>query len=64
MFLLHGPEDDRENESEYSYNQLREMKQKQLEAREKAYLEDAAKLCKTEDSGIDWGMGMLDSVNN
>lgn len=57
MFLLHGPEDDRENESEYSYNQLREMKQKQLEAREKAYLEDAAKLCKTEDSGIDWGMG-------
>lgn len=61
FFLLHGPEEDQEEESKYTYTQLREMRKEELERREKAYLEEQARLsAKAEEEearGIDWGMG-------
>lgn len=63
--MLHGPEDDQEAESQFSYTQLCEMRKKELEKRQNDYLQDRAKLCgeietednKEEPQGIDWGMG-------
>lgn len=61
VFLLHGPEEDQEEESKYTYTQLREMRKEELDRKENAYLEEQAKLsAKAEEEearGIDWGMG-------
>lgn len=63
-FLLHGPEDDKDEESQYSYTQLCEMRKQALEKRQKDCLRDGAKLYgegeeekEEESQGIDWGMG-------
>lgn len=66
FFLLHGPEEDQEEESKYSYTQLRELRDKEVERRQQVYLEERAKLFEEakereeeeEARGIDWGMGM------
>lgn len=65
FFLLHGPENDQENESQYTYTQLKEMRKQELEKREADYLQNRAKLIgeseneEDESKGIDWGMGKL-----
>jgi protein phosphatase 1D len=64
FFLLHGPDDDQETESQYTYTQLKEMRKQELEKREADYLENRAKLLgegddDDDDKGIDWGMGEL-----
>ncbi len=63
FFLLHGPEDDQEEESKYTYTELREMRNQELEKRKQAYLDEQARLEKEEEEkesrGIDWGMGKL-----
>lgn len=67
FFLLHGPDDDQEDESQFTYTQLKEMRKQELEKREADYLEQRAKLLGEGDSeeeeskGIDWGMGELSS---
>lgn len=66
FFLLHGPEEDQEEESKYTYTQLREMRKEELERREKTYLEEQARLtAKAEEEearGINWGMGMCPKI--
>lgn len=65
FFLLHGPDEDQEEESNYSYSELKDLRNKELERRQAAYLEDQAKIQKIceerekeeEARGIDWGMG-------
>ena len=61
LFLLQGPEQDMEAESELTVTQLKEKRQAELAAREIEELEhqrreeEIAK--QKEDQGIDWGMG-------
>lgn len=64
FFLLHGPDDDQEDESQYTYTQLKEMRKEELQKREADYLQQRAKLLgegndeeEAESRGIDWGMG-------
>ncbi|XKL62550.1 hypothetical protein PGB90_002383 [Kerria lacca] len=61
FFLLHGPDDDQEEESKLTYTQLRNLRKEELEKRQNEYLLNRAKLCgevaEEESKGIDWGMG-------
>ncbi|XP_065225070.1 kanadaptin [Planococcus citri] len=65
FFLLQGPDEDQEEESKLSYSELKELRDKEIERRQAAFLEDQAKLQKEleerekeeESRGIDWGMG-------
>ncbi|XP_018328575.1 kanadaptin [Agrilus planipennis] len=64
-FILTGPEDDTEDESELSVTELKQKRLEELTRREeeereaklKAELEEEARLKKEEEKGIDWGMG-------
>jgi hypothetical protein len=61
LFLLHGPEQDMEAESELTVTQLKEKRQSELVAREIEELEHQRqkeeRKKQEEDQGIDWGMG-------
>lgn len=63
FFVLNGPDDDQEDESKYTYTQLREMRKEELEKRQQQYLDDQEKLRlaaeEAESKGIDWGMGSM-----
>lgn len=66
-FILQGPQEDEEPESEYTISELKEMKVKEQQAAEAAEkqrilmeaLEQEKKKKKEEEDGIDWGMGKL-----
>lgn len=53
-YILNGPEEDAEEESEFSVSELKQMK---LENKLKAEEAVAQKKQKEEEDGIDWGMG-------
>ena len=61
LFLLQGPEQDMEDESELTITQLKEKRQAELAAREIEELENQRKeeerAKQEQDQGIDWGMG-------
>jgi len=63
LFLLQGPEQDMEAESELTVTQLKEKRQAELTAREIEELEyqrqEEERAKRKEDQGIDWGMGEL-----
>lgn len=61
LFLLQGPEQDMEAESELTVTQLKEKRQVELAAREIKELEyqrqEEERTKREEDQGIDWGLG-------
>ncbi|PNF17431.1 hypothetical protein B7P43_G02964, partial [Cryptotermes secundus] len=61
LFLLQGPEEDMEEESELTVTQLKEKRQLELAAKELEELEyqrqEEERLKLEEEQGIDWGMG-------
>jgi protein phosphatase 1D len=61
LFLLQGPEQDMEDESELTVTQLKEKRQLELAAREIEKLEcqrqEEERSKQEEDQGVDWGMG-------
>lgn len=61
LFLLQGPEEDMEDESELTVTQLKEKRQVELAAKELEELEyqrqQEERLKLEEEQGIDWGMG-------
>ncbi|XP_050312819.1 kanadaptin-like isoform X2 [Anthonomus grandis grandis] len=63
-FILTGPDEDQEEESEYTVTQLREMKREKLREHEervrRAELEREERRRKEEERGVDWGMGEED----
>lgn len=64
-YILNGPEEDAEEESDLSVTELKQLRdekilqrQKELEeAAEKAKKEEEERKKKQEEAGIDWGMG-------
>ncbi|XP_023234233.1 kanadaptin-like [Centruroides sculpturatus] len=58
MFILQGPSEDEENESEYTVTEIKEMRRQQ---EEKLKMLEEKEKCKEEESheseGIDWGLG-------
>jgi hypothetical protein len=61
LFLLQGPEEDMEDESELTVTQLKEKRQLELAAKELEQLEyqqqEEERLKLEEEQGIDWGLG-------
>lgn len=61
LFLLQGPKQDMEDESEFTVTQLKEKRQLELAARELEELEyrqqEEERAKREEEQGIDWGMG-------
>jgi protein phosphatase 1D len=61
LFVLQGPEEDMEDESELTVTELKERRQLQLAAKELEELEyqqkEEERLKLEEEQGIDWGMG-------
>ena len=61
LFVLQGPEQDMEAESELTVTQLKEKRQAELAAREIEELEyqrqEEERAKQAENQGIDWGMG-------
>lgn len=61
MFILQGPEDDEEPESDLSVTELKQLRQERLAAAEaeraQAESEEEERVKKEEERGIDWGMG-------
>jgi len=61
LFLLQGPEQDMEDESELTVTQLKEKRQAEMAAREIEELEhkrqEEERTKREEDQGIDWGLG-------
>ncbi|KAK8782918.1 hypothetical protein V5799_015741 [Amblyomma americanum] len=60
-FILEGPEDDQEDESELTVTEIKELRRKQEEEARQREAEAKAKAeadeAKEDDSGVDWGMG-------
>jgi protein phosphatase 1D len=61
LFLLQGPEEDMEDESQLTVTQLKQKRQVELAARELEQLEyqqqEEERAKQEEEHGIDWGMG-------
>lgn len=61
MFILQGPEDDEEPESDLSVTELKQQRQERLAAAEaeraRAEAEEEERVKKEAERGIDWGMG-------
>ena len=61
LFVLWGPEEDMETESDLTVTQLKEKRQLELATRELEELEkerlEEEKAKQEEEQGIDWGMG-------
>lgn len=61
-FILNGPDDDAEEESELTITELKQKRAEELLRREEATLKEQAekeeRLRKIEERGVDWGMGM------
>jgi hypothetical protein len=68
LFLLQGPEEDMEEESELTVTQLKEKRQLELAAKELEELEyqqlEEERLKLEEEQGIDWGMGEFTYIVN
>lgn len=60
-YILNGPEDDAEEESELTITELKKQREEELARREqeklKAEQEREERLRKEEERGVDWGMG-------
>lgn len=64
-YLLNGPEEDTEKESELSVSELKQKRREELEKRERERIEELQRIEKEkedrkkreEEKGIDWGMG-------
>lgn len=61
MFILQGPEDDEEPESDLSVTEMKQQRQERLAAAEaeraRAEAEEEERVKKEAERGIDWGMG-------
>lgn len=61
-FILNGPGDDIEEESELTVTELKKKRAEELLRREEAALKEQKereeRLRKQEERGVDWGMGM------
>lgn len=62
LYLLQGPSDDMEEESNLTVTELKAKRQSELQARELAELsrkqKEEEEQKKREEAGVDWGMGM------
>ncbi|XP_053971465.1 kanadaptin [Hylaeus volcanicus] len=56
-YILQAPSDDREEESDYTVSQLKEMRAAELEKKQRTDEETKASVDTKERDGIDWGMG-------
>lgn len=67
MFILQGPTEDQEPESEFTVTELKEMRQQELQERERRKEEESELLKQKElkekeeleNRGVDWGISKL-----
>lgn len=68
MFILQGPEDDEEPESDLSVTEIKQQRLERLAAAEaeraRAEVEEEERLKREAERGIDWGMGEYNCRHN